>query len=39
MNQANKEKIKTGVWSAVGGAVIAMIIGFDCRRPSNDHVI
>ena len=28
MNQANKEKIKTSVWGAVGGAVIAMIIGF-----------
>ena len=28
MNQENKEKIKTGVWGAVGGAVIAMIIGF-----------
>jgi len=28
MNQVNKEKIKTGVWGAVGGAVIAMIIGF-----------
>ena len=28
MNQANKEKIKTGVWGAVGGAAIAMIIGF-----------
>ena len=28
MNQVDKEKIKTGVWGAVGGAVIAMIIGF-----------
>jgi len=28
MNQVNKEKIKTGAWGAVGGAVIAMIIGF-----------
>ena len=28
MDSANKEKIKTGVWGAVGGAVIAMIIGF-----------
>jgi hypothetical protein len=28
MNQENKEKIKTGVWGAVGGAAIAMIIGF-----------
>ena len=28
MNQANKEKIKTGVWGAVGGAAIAIIIGF-----------
>ena len=28
MNQANKEKIKTGAWGAVGGAVVAMIIGF-----------
>ena len=28
MNQVNKEKIKTGVWGAVGGAIIAMIIGF-----------
>jgi len=24
----NKEKIKTGVWGAVGGAIVAMIIGF-----------
>jgi hypothetical protein len=24
----NKEKIKAGVWSAIGGAVIVMIIGF-----------
>jgi hypothetical protein len=24
----NKEKIKTGVWSAIGGAIIVMIIGF-----------
>ena len=28
MKQVNKEKIKTGAWGAVGGAVIAMIIGF-----------
>ena len=28
MNQENKEKIKTGAWGAVGGAIIAMIIGF-----------
>ena len=28
MNQEKKEKIKTGVWGAVGGAIIAMIIGF-----------
>ena len=28
MNQANKENIKTGVWGAIGGAVITMIIGF-----------
>jgi hypothetical protein len=28
MNQVDKEKIKTGVWGAVGGAAIAMIIGF-----------
>ncbi|RJQ57421.1 MAG: hypothetical protein C4530_12605 [Desulfobacteraceae bacterium] len=28
MNQANIEKIKTGAWGAVGGAVVAMIIGF-----------
>ena len=28
MNPVNKEKIKTGVWGAVGGAIIAMIIGF-----------
>ena len=28
MNQANKEKIKTSVWGAVGGAAIAIIIGF-----------
>jgi hypothetical protein len=24
----NKEKIKTGVWSAIGGAIVVMIIGF-----------
>lgn len=24
----NKEKIKTGVWSAIGGGIITMIIGF-----------
>ena len=28
MNQVDKEKIKTGVWGAVGGAIMAMIIGF-----------
>ena len=28
MNQVNKDKFKTGVWGTVGGAVIAMIIGF-----------
>ena len=28
MNQEKKDKIKTGVWGAVGGAIIAMIIGF-----------
>ena len=28
MNQVNKEKIKTGVWGAVGGAIVTMIIGF-----------
>jgi hypothetical protein len=28
MNQANKDKIKTGIWGAVGGAIITMIIGF-----------
>ena len=28
MNQVNKEKIKTGLWGAVGGAVVVMIIGF-----------
>jgi hypothetical protein len=28
MNQVEKEKIKTGVWGAVGGAIITMIIGF-----------
>ena len=28
MNQVDKEKIKTGVWGAVGGAIITMIIGF-----------
>ena len=26
--KVNKEKIKTGVWSAIGGAVAVMIIGF-----------
>jgi hypothetical protein len=26
--KVNKEKIKTGVWSAIGGAIVAMIIGF-----------
>jgi hypothetical protein len=26
--KVNKEKIKTGVWSAIGGAVVVMIIGF-----------
>ena len=28
MDQAIKKRIETGVWSAVGGAAIAMIIGF-----------
>ena len=28
MNQENKEKIKTGVVGAAGGAIITMIIGF-----------
>ena len=28
MNRENKEKIKTGVVGAVGGAIITMIIGF-----------
>lgn len=28
MNQVNKEKITTGVWGAIGGAIITMIIGF-----------
>ena len=26
--KVNKEKIKTGFWSAIGGAIIVMIIGF-----------
>jgi len=26
--KVNKEKIKTSVWSAIGGAVVVMIIGF-----------
>jgi len=26
--KVNKAKIKTGVWSAIGGAVVVMIIGF-----------
>ena len=26
--EVNKEKIKIGVWAAIGGAVIVMIIGF-----------
>jgi hypothetical protein len=26
--KVNKEKIKAGVWSAIGGAIIVMIIGF-----------
>ena len=26
--KVNKEKIKTGVWSGIGGAVVVMIIGF-----------
>ena len=26
--KVNKEKIKAGVWSAIGGAVVVMIIGF-----------
>ena len=28
MKQEDKEKIKTGVWGAVGGAIVTMIIGF-----------
>jgi hypothetical protein len=28
MNQVVKEKIKIGVWGAIGGAVVTMIIGF-----------
>ena len=28
MNQVDKEKIKTGLWGAAGGAIITMIIGF-----------
>ena len=28
MTQVHKEKIKTVAWSAIGGAIIAMIIGF-----------
>ncbi len=28
MNQVNKEKITTGLWGAIGGAIITMIIGF-----------
>jgi hypothetical protein len=28
MNQEKKEQIKTGVWGAVGGAIMAIIIGF-----------
>lgn len=28
MDQAIKKRIETGVWSAVGGAALAMIIGF-----------
>ncbi len=26
--EVNKEKIKTGVWAAIGGAILTMIIGF-----------
>ena len=26
--KVDKEKIKIGVWAAIGGAVIVMIIGF-----------
>ena len=26
--KVNKEKIKTGIWGAIGGAVVVMIIGF-----------
>ncbi len=26
--KVNKEKIKTGVWAAIGGAILTMIIGF-----------
>lgn len=28
MTEERKEKIKTVVWSAIGGAIVAMIIGF-----------
>jgi hypothetical protein len=28
MNQVNKEKFKTGVWGAICGAIMAIIIGF-----------
>ncbi len=26
--EVNKEKIKIGVWAAIGGAILTMIIGF-----------
>jgi hypothetical protein len=29
MDQVKKEKIKMGVWGAVGGAIVTMIIGFN----------
>jgi hypothetical protein len=28
MNQVVKEKIKIGVWGAIGGAIVTMIVGF-----------
>ena len=28
MDQAKKERIQTGAWGAVGGAIVTMIIGF-----------
>ena len=29
MNQVIKDKISTGVWAAIGGAILTMIIGFN----------